>query len=130
MNFAYFMLWMALGFAVGIVYDSLFEWLLHRFVMHKKVAGFDYSYNKHAMVHHRVFRADSSYHLLNEADKETVPMAWWNGPVLIVISQIPFALISWWTGEWAIVCGSFLACCLYYAAYEYMHWCMHIPRKR
>src|SRR4029079_15418204 len=60
----------------------------------------------------------------------TVPMAWWNGPVLIVVSQLPFAIISWITNNIFLVSGSFLAACLYYAAYEYLHWCMHVPRKR
>ena len=36
-----------------------------------------------ALVHHQTFRADHTYHLINEADKETIPMAWWNGPALI-----------------------------------------------
>ena len=30
----------------------------------------------------------------------------------------------------ALLCGSTLACVLYYAAYEYMHWCIHMPRRR
>jgi sterol desaturase/sphingolipid hydroxylase (fatty acid hydroxylase superfamily) len=57
-------------------------------------------------------------------------MAWWNGPVLIAACQIPFVIASWITGSWGLVCGSLLACSAYYGAYEYMHWCMHMPQKR
>ena len=121
---------MGTGVVLGTVFDSFFEWFLHRYVMHRKVGGFDYAFERHAVIHHRVFQADSSYHLRHEADKATVPMAWWNGPVLIVLTQVPFVIAAWVMGNFALVCGSLLATCLYYAAYEYMHWCMHIPRQR
>jgi hypothetical protein len=125
-----FLFWLALGFILGIVFDSFFEWVLHRFVMHKKIGRFDYPFRAHALVHHRIFKADQSYHLINPADRETVPMAWWNGPVLIALCQIPFIVIAFFIGGVALVCGSLLAVSLYYGAYEYMHWCMHVPRKR
>ena len=121
---------MAAGLVLGTVFDSFFEWVLHRYVMHRKVGPFDYAFRQHALVHHRVFQADSTYHLRQEADKGTVPMAWWNGPVLIAITQMPMALAAWLTGQWGLLGGSLLASCLYYAAYEYMHWCMHVPRQR
>ncbi len=82
------------------------------------------------MVHHRVFRADETYHLIHEKDRELVPMAWWNGPVLIAIAQIPFVAIGFFTKKWGIPCGSVIACTLYYATYEYLHWCMHLPKQR
>jgi sterol desaturase/sphingolipid hydroxylase (fatty acid hydroxylase superfamily) len=28
------------------------------------------------------------------------------------------------------VCGAALAFTSYYSVYEYLHWCMHLPRKR
>jgi sterol desaturase/sphingolipid hydroxylase (fatty acid hydroxylase superfamily) len=34
------------------------------------------------------------------------------------------------SGSWGILCGAALATSAYYGAYEYMHWCMHLPRKR
>ena len=125
-----FLWWAAAGIVLGTVFDSFFEWALHRYVMHRKVGPFDYSFRQHALVHHRVFQADNTYHLRHEEDKGTVPMAWWNGPVLILITQMPMALIAWLTGQWGLLGGSMLAGCLYYAAYEYMHWCMHVPRQR
>ena len=125
-----FLFWVSVGFVLGTVFSSFFEWILHRFVMHRPVGRFVYAYRAHALVHHRVFKADHTYHLQNEEDKETVPMAWWNGPVLVATCQIPFLLVALLTHHFGLVVGSLAACGAYYGAYEYMHWCMHIPRKR
>ena len=125
-----FFFWSAIGFSGAVVFASFFEWTFHRFVMHKRVSIFTYPFERHALIHHQIFRADESYHLIREEDKHTITMAWWNGPALIAVGQIPFALVAWLLGHWAILCGSTIACCAYYGAYEYMHWCMHLPRKR
>ena len=114
-----FWTWSVIGFVLGVVSSSFFEWALHRYVMHRKVPGLTYSFERHAMVHHRVFKADETYQLIREEDKQTVPMAWWNGPVLIIISQTPFALCAWLVGNVGLLCGSVLMTCAYYGAYEY-----------
>jgi hypothetical protein len=121
---------MALGVVIAVVFASFVEWAVHRYVMHKPVWKFTYPFERHALVHHRIFKADHTYHLIREEDKKTIPMAWWNGPVLILIAAIPFAILSWLARRWGIVCGALLGCGVYYGAYEYMHWCMHLPRKR
>ena len=125
-----FLIWMALGIAAGIIWASFFEWTFHRFVMHRPVRGFTYPFQMHALTHHRVFKADETYHLQHPADAHLVPMAWWNGPALIGLCAIPFAAASWLTGRWGLLCGSLAAFIAYYAAYEYLHWCMHIPKSR
>ena len=128
---ALFFFWAALSFIVAIAYASFFEWTLHRFVMHRPVGRFTYPFEAHALVHHRIFRADHTYHLMDEKDKHTIPMAWWNGPVLVIASQVPFVVGAFWFGHaWGLLTGSTLAIALYYGVYEYMHWCMHLPRKR
>ena len=125
-----FLIWMALGIAAGIIWASFFEWTFHRFFMHRPVHGFTYPFQMHALTHHRTFKADETYHLQNPADAHLVPMAWWNGPALIGLCAIPFAAASWLTGRWGLLCGSVAAFMAYYAAYEYLHWCMHIPKSR
>jgi hypothetical protein len=125
-----FFFWMTVSFVTAVVFASFFEWTLHRYFMHRPVGKFDYAFRAHALVHHQTFKADHTYHLINDHDKKTIPMAWWNGPVLIAVGSIPFLVASWLVGTWAIVCGSLLACAAYYGAYEYMHWCMHLPKKR
>ena len=117
----------ASGLAVGIVFASFFEWTLHKHVMHRPVWNFRYAFQAHAVVHHQVFKADQTYHLINVKDKETIPMAWWNGPVLILIGAIPFALLSWAVGQWGFVVGGALAFSSFYCIYEYIHLCMLLP---
>jgi hypothetical protein len=125
-----FIFWMAAGFVAATVYASFFEWTLHRFVMHRPLWKFRYPFESHALVHHRVFRADETYHLIDAKDAKTIPMAWWNGPVLVALGMSPFVLAVFFVGSWGFPCGALLACAGYYAAYEYMHWCMHLPKKR
>ncbi len=125
-----FVFWAAVGCVPAVVFASFFEWTLHRFVMHRPVGPFTYPFRAHALVHHQIFRADESYHLINEKDKETIPMAWWNGPVLVLLCSVPFAAVSWWFGRWGFLLGGAVTCGTYYAVYEYLHWCMHLPRKR
>ena len=57
-------------------------------------------------------------------------MAWWNGPALIIIASSPWLLASLLTGYWPMYIGATLAIGLYYATYEYLHWCMHLPKER
>lgn len=125
-----FFFWVAMGSLIALVYASFFEWLLHRFVMHRPLGPFRYPFVAHAMVHHRVFRADETYHLIHAKDAETIPMAWWNGPVLVLLGISPFVATAWVFGNWGLLCGAGLVCAGYYGAYEYMHWCMHLPKKR
>lgn len=115
---------------LAVMYTSLVEWLLHRYVMHQPLWGFTYPFKTHAQTHHRVFRADDSYHLKKEEDKHTIPMKWWNGPVLVFAATLPAVPISLALHQWSIVIIVGLVCAAYYGAYEYIHWCMHLPKKR
>jgi hypothetical protein len=125
-----FLFWMTAGFVATVGFASFFEWTLHRYIMHRPVRMFDYPFRKHALVHHQTFKADHTYHLINEQDKHTIPMAWWNGPAIIAVGMIPYVIGALLTGNWAVLCGAVIAASLYYGAYEYMHWCMHLPKKR
>ena len=123
-------LWFSLGFFSWLVFSSFFEWTMHRYVMHRPVKFFRYPFQAHAVVHHQTFKGDHSYHLSDEKDKHTIPMAWWNGMVIVAIVMAPMVLISWVSGIWALSAGGLLAISSYYAVYEYLHWCMHLPKAR
>lgn len=115
---------------VGIVYGSFFEWLLHRFLMHRPTLGITYPYRSHALTHHRVLGSGKDYHLLRKEDGPIVTMAWWNAPVLLAINSPVGFLAVWLTGTWAVLPGFMLSLALYYGFYEYLHWCMHVPATR
>ena len=127
---AFFLLWLAVGFVSTVIFGSFFEWLMHRYVMHRPVGSFDYAFRAHALTHHRVFKADDSYHLQDPKHLTTIPMAWWNGPVLIALLIVPFIVAGWFLGTSAVMWGALIAGCAYYTAYETLHWCMHEPRGR
>jgi hypothetical protein len=118
------------AFVCSVIFCSVFEWILHRFVMHKAFLGFKYPFVRHALVHHRIFRADKSYHLQHEEHKHTIAMAKWNGVVLITIASIPSFVIAYLLREYAILATFASVCTAYYICYEYIHWCMHLPRDR
>lgn len=118
------------AFVAATVYASFFEWLIHKHLMHRPLWGIRYPFKAHAVVHHQIFRADHTYHLVHETDKETIPMAWWNGPALIAGGSLPFVALSWWTGQAGIIVGAAAAIAAYYVVYERIHWCMHLPKAR
>lgn len=125
------MLTILLTAIVSVVYASFFEWTLHRFLMHKPLLGFSYPFRAHALTHHRIFQADETYHASRTEDKEKIPMAWWNGPILVTAASIPFLFAALIVSDWKIVVVYALTVGLYYGIYEYLHWCMHLPlRKR
>jgi hypothetical protein len=123
-------LWFVGAFVGNVIFASFFEWSIHRYVMHRPVGSFRYAFQAHAVVHHQVFKADHTYHLINPKDQETIPMAWWNGPVLILMGASPTLLLSAITGHWIMLAGAATTFVLYYIAYEYIHWCMHLPKAR
>ena len=89
-----FWFWLAVGLIGGVVFGSFFEWALHRFAMHRPFFGWRYPFRAHAQVHHQKFRADKTYHLQHEQDKETIPMAWWNGPAIVAVGMVPAGLLA------------------------------------
>ena len=114
----------------GIFYASFLEWNLHKHLMHTNRKWLPYPFRAHALIHHQIFKADGTYHLIEDKDKHTIPMAWWNGIVLAIIASIPIAIIGYIVADywsWLKVGSTVYG---YYAVYEYMHWCMHLPRHR
>ncbi len=116
--------------AVWWLVSSFFEWTLHRFVMHRPVGSFDYPFKAHAVIHHQVFKADHTYHLINPSDRKTIPMAWWNGPVLVLIASIPVVPVALLLQNLWVWVGAASGTAIYYGIYEYIHWCMHLPKDR
>lgn len=123
--------------AGGILYSSLFEWTLHKFVMHRPFFGFRYPFRAHAQTHHRIFSWDETYFLRSDEDLSNVTFAWWNFPALLGLNAISVGGIAlaitggafnayfWVIGSVAL--GTLAA---YYVAYESLHYCMHVPTGR
>ncbi|MEY2664284.1 MAG: hypothetical protein RIT04_92 [Candidatus Parcubacteria bacterium] len=118
---------------------SICELALHKFIMHRplKIFGweFRYPFEKHAVVHHGLFKSDKTFHHDPSIPEniKTIPMAWWNGIVLVSLITQPVNLLAYYfAGHWvtglAITVVTFVAGMCYYGVYEYIHWCMHLPK--
>ena len=68
--------------------------------------------------------------IIAAAARKTVIRPWWNGPAIVLVCELPFLIFAIAFQKWGILCGAGLAFAGYYAVYEYLHWCMHLPRKR
>jgi hypothetical protein len=126
-----YILWCLAGLVVGLVFASFFEWTLHKYVMHRPLWQLPIRVSSACRRAPQDLQGGShSYHLIHEKDRHTIPMAWWNGPVLILLFAVPSALIAWPTGLWGLPIGAVAAFSTYYGVYEYIHWCMHLPKER
>lgn len=88
-----------------------------------------YPFEAHALTHHRIFRADASYFLPTGEAASEVSFAFWNAPLLIGLH----APLLWLLGRasgWPILVPGLVAMSIYYALYESLHWCMHVPKDR
>ena len=121
-----------LAFLIGIVYSSFFEWMLHRYILHSPTL-LKYPFRAHQLEHHGIFRADATYFLSEklhvEEDKKHLTFAWWNAPALIALHAPLLGGVYLLAGIWACA-GTLLAMISYYAMYEYLHYCMHVPKNR
>jgi len=68
--------------------------------------------------------------LIDDKDKDTIPMAWWHGIALTILTTVPALAFVWSAHPWTILITAYLTSWAYYAVYERMHWCMHLPKKR
>ncbi|MDQ5950176.1 MAG: hypothetical protein QG585_118 [Patescibacteria group bacterium] len=116
----------------AILYTSYFEWVLHKRVMHKPLWGFRYPFKAHAQVHHKLYKADETYHLGDRdwSIAKTITMARWNIFVLLPIAGLPWYILAWILRDPWLAAIPTIVIALYYVTYEYLHWCMHLPKKR
>jgi len=108
-----------------ILWCSIFEWLLHKYLMHKSLFKFEYAYKAHTKVHHNIYKYDETYHAQNGDDGKKIPMAWWNGVVISLLAALPMFIFGY-----KIFLLTFVVSMCYYGMYEFIHWCMHFPKSR
>lgn len=115
-----------------LVLASVFEGMLHQFVLHtgqKKILfGWLYgAYHAHAIEHHPAYRGDE-YHQPAPVDEQKISLGWYTLP-LTLLATSPITAAVWLTlGQ---VCGIavLVTISLYYVFYEFLHWHMHFPKK-
>jgi hypothetical protein len=96
-----------------IMWCSVCEWTLHRFVMHKPPFGFTYAYNAHTKVHHNIYKSDDTYHAQTGDDGKKIPMAKWNGIVISLLAGLPMFVFGY-----QMFILTFIVSMCYYLTYE------------
>jgi hypothetical protein len=117
-------------FFVGLVYASFAEWVIHRYAMHRPIVLLNVShfFVGHAKVHHKLYAGDDSY-LLGDRPPVELTLAWWAEPMPILLHAPALGLVAWLVGI-PMAAGLLAAFIVYQTAYEYLHYCMHVPQKR
>jgi len=111
-----------------ILYGSFFEWTLHRNVMHRKT-WISYPFELHAMIHHKMFRHDETFHAQNEDMKHHVTFVPRDYLLLLLVNLPVFAAVEL-VIQVPVILGGLVACLLYLAAFDTLHWAFHVPNQR
>ena len=116
------------AFVAGVIYASLAEWVIHRWMMHRPIFGYKHFFVGHAKVHHSVYRADETYHV-GDRPRVDLTFAWWAMPFPILFHAPFLTVLALWFSIAAAV-GMVMAFALYQTAYEVLHYYMHVPSNR
>ena len=116
------------AFLVTLIYCSFFEWTLHRNVMHRKT-WLSYPFELHAMLHHRIFRHDHTYHAQNEEMRQHVTFVP-RDYILLLLVNTPVFVATEWALRVPVLIGAWVAVLLYLAMFDILHWSFHVPNER
>jgi hypothetical protein len=109
-------------------FTNVFEWAMHRFLMHRPVKGFMGIYKRHTLAHHQFF-TDHEVSFDNTRDFRITFFPPYALSVFICMSAIgAFVLGFIWSANagWLLVCAtSFM-----YLNYEFFHWGCHVKDDR
>jgi fatty acid hydroxylase family protein len=123
-----YLLCQGIAFLATVVYGSFFEWTLHRNVMHRKT-WISYPFELHAMLHHKIFRHDETYHALNDEMKEHVTFVPRDYVLLLMVNSPIFIAAEALLGL-PILIGAWTAVLCYLGMFDLLHWSFHVPKER
>jgi hypothetical protein len=117
--------------AAAIIQTSLFEWVYHRYWLHRPWLP-PQMFTAHTLVHHQLCKHEDTFHVTEHEQEEALTFQWWGGPVLVSINLFPWALVTWWQRDSGLpwvpaLCAMAGIMMLYYFAYEGFHYLMHKP---
>lgn len=105
---------LAAGLLIGILYANVFEYILHRYVLHWE-SGF--LAQRHALHHDSAGSPDEARYVNFSTSPWVV--------VLVFVLNAPAVLIARVLFHSGIAAGMFAGFTLYYIAYEEIHWRIH-----
>lgn len=121
--------WEWLTVPVVFLLANIFEWWIHRYVMHRprRWSGARAIYNRHTLTHHQFF-TDREMRFADHHDwRVTVfpPYAL----IVFILMSIPAGLLVGWlvsaNAGWLLMCTTTSV----YLIYEFMHFCCHIDEN-
>lgn len=121
--------WEWLTIPVVFVLCNVFEWFLHRYVMHRPLRwrALRAIYNRHTLQHHQFF-TDKEMRFADHKDWRVTffpPFAL----VVFILMSIPGALLLGWLISsnvgWLLMCTTTGM----YLTYEFMHFCCHVDEN-
>jgi hypothetical protein len=109
---------------IAFLAANIFEWWIHRYVMHRPVKGFMGIYKRHTLAHHQFF-TDQEWTIDDTRDYRITffpPYAL----VAFMAMSIPPSLVAGWI--WSSNAGWLLMCTTagIYLNYEFFHLCCHL----
>lgn len=120
----------ALTFFVAIIYASFGEWLIHTFLMHRRMPLLSYPFEKHQLQHHVLFRGDETYQACPPDERlEHITFTPFDYLLITFFHTGPLCIISVLLGR-NIVFGGLLAIFLYTLMFDFIHWYFHVPSGR
>ncbi len=121
--------WEWLIVPVAFLGGNIFEWWIHRYVMHRpqKWKGAKAIYTRHTLMHHQFF-TDSEMRFAGQHDWRVTffpPYAL----IVFILITIPAALLLGWLVSpnvgWLLMCTTTSI----YLIYEFMHFCCHVDEN-
>ncbi|GMQ77270.1 MAG: hypothetical protein BMS9Abin01_2598 [Gammaproteobacteria bacterium] len=121
--------WEWLTIPVAFLVSNLFEWWVHRYVMHRprKDRGSRAIYTRHTLMHHQFFTANEMRFADHFDWRVTVfpPFAL----VTFIMMSVPGALLAGWLVTpnvgWLLISATTSI----YLLYEFMHFCCHVEEN-
>ena len=107
-----------------VLATNVFEWWIHRFVMHRPVKGFMGIYRRHTLAHHQFF-TDKEPTLDDQRDFRITffpPYALITFIAMSVPAAVLVSLVWSSNAAWLLMCSTVGM----YLNYELFHWCCHV----
>jgi hypothetical protein len=111
-----------------LIATNVFEWWIHRFVMHRPIKGFMGIYRRHTLSHHQFF-TDLAPTIDDSRDFRITFFPPYALVTFIAMSVPPALVIGWlWSpnAAWLLMCTTVGM----YLNYEFFHWCCHVKDDR
>ena len=109
------------------VFSNAAEWRIHRDLLHRRSRWIPWLYDRHTLMHHRVFpERDMEILGVHEFGLVLLPP---EATILLVFVTLPPALLIAWAGAHDAARLFFATAVAYVLSYEWLHLAFHLPTQ-